>query len=206
MDDDPRPSTEERHTTDVLVWDVPSAIEAGERFRIKVGIKCSGECDLANRAFEIHDHDGTPTAAATLCGDCWPGTAGLHVAEVELEAPALEGLYSWRASVRESDTGVPHAEASFAFGVRVVRHAECTVTVEAVDSVDRTPLVGARVVMHPYRAVTDDRGVARMRVTKGAYTLFISQTAYVTFALAVDVDADMAASAELSLEPLVERN
>jgi hypothetical protein len=42
-----------RHTTHVVVWDLPSAIVVGERFRMKVGIKCSSECHLANRNFEI---------------------------------------------------------------------------------------------------------------------------------------------------------
>jgi PEGA domain-containing protein len=209
MDSQPdhaRPATGERHTSDVLVWDVPSAIEAGERFRIKVGIKCSGECDLSNRAFEICDHEGTPTAAGTLCGERWPGTAGLYVAEVELEAPAVEGLYSWKARTAESDIDLPHAEGSVDFGVRVVRQSECLLTVAAIDTVGQTPLCGAHVVMHPYRAVTDARGVAPLRVAKGAYALFVSQTAYVTFAQRIDVTADTTVRAELQLEPVTERN
>ena len=60
--------------------------------------------------------------------------------------------------------------------------------------------------MHPYRAVTDERGVAEMRVAKGAYTLFVSQTSYLTFGLPVEVTADMTARAELCLEPVAERN
>jgi hypothetical protein len=43
------------HTTNVVVWDIPSAIVVGERFRIKVGMKCSNECELANSEFEIYD-------------------------------------------------------------------------------------------------------------------------------------------------------
>ena len=202
------------HTTDVVAWDMPSAIVAGERFRMKVGIKCSNECDLTNGDFGIYDHEGAQVATGTLRGDRWPGTAGLYVAEVELEAPAAEGLYTW--SVRSpstmleespgSDAGVPHAEGSVSFGVRVVSHPEYLVSVEAVDQDSQTPLSGARVVMHPYRAVTDERGVAEMRVAKGTYTLFVSQTRYVTFGLPVDVTADMSARAELYLEPVLERN
>jgi hypothetical protein len=198
--------TVKRHTTHVLAWDIPSAIVVGERFRIKVGIKCSSECHLANRDFEICDHEGTQVATGTLPGDCWPGTTGLYVAEVELQAPASEGLYSWSVKASGSDVGIPHAEGSNSFGVRVVSHPECLVTVETVDRISRTPLGEARVVMHPYKAVTDERGVARMRVAKGAYKLFVSQTKYLTFGVPVEVTADMTARAELDLEPLVERN
>ena len=83
------------HTTSVVAWDIPSAVVVGERFRIKVGIKCSSECDLTNRDFGIYDHEGTQVATGMLSGDLWPGTTGLYVAEVELEAPAEEGLYTW---------------------------------------------------------------------------------------------------------------
>jgi len=60
--------------------------------------------------------------------------------------------------------------------------------------------------MHPYRVVADEHGVARVRVAKGAYQLFVSQTNYLTFGLPVEVSADMTARAELDLEPVLERN
>ena len=203
------------HTANVVVWDMPSAIVAGEKFRMKVGIKCSNECDLTNSDFGVYDHEGAQVATGTLPGDRWPGTTGLYVAEIELEAPAEEGLYTW--SVKGPSTGlaeepsigpgrIPHAEGSVSFGVRVVSHPDYLVTVETIDGESQTPLSGARVVMHPYKAVTDERGVAEMRVAKGAYKLFVSQTRYLTFGLAVEVTADMMARAELYLEPVPERN
>jgi hypothetical protein len=128
------------------------------------------------------------------------------VAEVELEAPAAEGLYTWSARAPGSDVEVPHAEGSISFGVRVVNHPEYLVTVETVDQVRQTPLSGARVVMHPYKAVTDERGIAQVRVARGAYKLFVSQSRYLTFGLPVEVDADMTARAELYEEPVQERN
>jgi hypothetical protein len=90
------------HTTSVVAWDIPSAIAGGERFRMKVGIKCTNECDLANADFGIYDHEGRQVATGTLTGDRWPGTTALYVADVELEAPAGEGLYTW--SVRGPST------------------------------------------------------------------------------------------------------
>jgi hypothetical protein len=202
------------HTVNVAVWDVPSAIVAGEKFRMKVGIKCPHECDLSNSGFGIYDEEGTQVAAGTLPGDRWPGTTGLHVAEIELEAPAEEGLHEWTARSPStmlgaglgSDVEAPHAEGSISFGVRVVRHPEYVVTVETVDGASQTPLGGARVVMHPYKAVTDERGVAEVRVAKGSYKLFVSQPRYLTFGLPVEVDADMTTRAELYVEPATERN
>ena len=222
------------HTTNVVVWDIPSAIVVGERFRIKVGMKCSDECDLANSPFGIYDNglqgseagsgirdpgseeetgirdqgtgEGKRVATGKLSSDLWPGTTGLYVAEVELEAPSEEGLYTWSAKALGSDGEIPHADGSVSFGVRVVSHPEYLVTVETVDKESQTPLSGARVVMHPYKAVTDERGIAQVRVAKGAYRLFVSQSRYLTFGLPVEVAADMTARAELYVEPVQERN
>ena len=194
------------HTTNVVVWDIPSAVVVRERFRIKVGIKCSDECDLTNREFEIHDHDGTRIATGTLTGDQWPGTTGLYVAEVELQAPAAEGLYTWSVTLPGSEGEVLHAEGVTSFGVRVVSHPDCLVTVEAFDREHQQPLGAARVVMHPYKAVTDEHGRAEVRVAKGTYTLFVSQTRYLTFGMPIEVAADMTVRAELDVEPVTERN
>ena len=208
------------HTTSVVVWDIPSAVVIGEKFRTKVGIKCSSECPLTDRDFGIFDHEGTGIATGTLSGDHWPGTS-LYSAEVELEAPAAEGLYTWSVKCPGSDvemsganaspTGrshkvMPHGEGCASFGVKVVSYPEYVVMVETVDMVSQTPLSGARVVMHPYRAVTDERGVAELRVAKGAYRLFVSQTSYLTFGLSIDVTANVTVRAELELEPVLERN
>ena len=199
-------STVEPHTTNVAVWDIPSAIVAGERFRVKVGVKCADECDLTNAGFGIFDEEGTQLATGTLPGDLWPGSTGLYVAEVELAAPATEGLYTWSVTIPASEAEIPHAAGSASFGIRVVSQPDYLVTIEAVDEADHAPLRGARVVMHPYRAVTDDRGIAAVRVAKGSYQLFVSQTRYITLGLPIEVDADMTARAELSVEPVLERN
>ena len=95
----------------------------------------------------------------------------------------------------------PPARRGGRLGVRAVSHHDCLVTVAVVDKDSGVPLPGARVVMHPFRAVTDHRGFAELRVATGAYTLFVSQTRYLTLGLPVEVTADMTASAELCLEP-----
>ena len=196
----------EPHAARVVVWDVPPAVAAGERFRITVGIKCSSECRLANGRFDVYDHTGARAATGALSGDQWPGTSGLFVGHVELDAPAGDGLYTW--SVRGPDAWVagPHAEGTASVGIRVVASPEHLVTIEAIDAESGVPLAGARVVMHPYHAVTDERGVAEVRVAKGAYRLFVSQTRYLTVGTPVEVGANLTTRVELSLERVPERN
>ena len=193
------------HTTNVVVWDIPSAIVVGERFKVRVGIKCAHECPLAGRNFEVWSHEATLKGRGKLSDERWPGTSALYVGDIELDAPAQEGLYTWTVK-GPSTSEIPHAEGSASFGVRAVTHPECLVTVEAIDQVSQAPISGARVVMHPYKAVTDERGVAQVRVAKGAYQLFVSQTRYLTFGVPVEVAADITARAELFLEPVQERN
>jgi hypothetical protein len=201
------------HTMSIVVWDVPSAVVAGERFRVKVGVKCSSECNLSNVAVDIHDHGGNHVGTVAV-RDKWPGTTGLYVGEAELQAAVVDaGLYKWCArhpamtlATGPSGEKISHAEALAPFGVRFVDRPEYVVKVEAIDEATRQPLGGAHVVMHPYRAVTDERGVAELRVAKGAYRLFVSQSRYATYGVPVDVTGDMTATAELCVEQVLERN
>jgi hypothetical protein len=54
------------HTTRVLAWDIPPTVVAGDKFKIKIGIKCSSECVFADKAFAIYDHEGAEIAAGVL--------------------------------------------------------------------------------------------------------------------------------------------
>ncbi len=77
------------------------------------------------------------------------------------------------------------------------RAPDYEVTIEAFDREKQTPIKGARVVMHPYRATTDENGIARVKVTKGHYDIFVSAAKYVSIATSADVTADMITRAEL---------
>jgi hypothetical protein len=194
------------HTTRVLAWDAPPTVVAGEAFTVKIGIKCSSECVFADRAFEVYDHAGAKVAAGVLSGEIWPGTTGLYFAALELKAPSAAGLYQWTAKSAGKGIATPHAEGEAEFSLRVVPAPECLIKVEAVDKASQEPLAGARVTLHPYKAVTDERGLAEIRVAKGAYDLFVGKTRYLTLGLPLEVTADMTARAELDPEPEIERN
>jgi hypothetical protein len=189
------------HAASVNVWGLPSALAAGERFRFKVGIKCSAGCKLTGRQLVIFDHEGAQVAAASLRGEIWPGTGALYFAEVEANAPLGTGDYPWQVRTPEWDRGSPHAAGSFAFAVKIVDTPDHEVTVEAFDSEKRTPIKGAHVLLHPYRTFTDDSGVARVKVAKGRYKLFVSGFNYIAWENIIDVAGDVAIRAELTVEP-----
>jgi len=194
------------HTTRVLAWDIPPTVVAGNTFKIKVGIKCSSECVFADKAFAVYDHNGAEVARGALSDAIWPGTTGLYFAELELDAPSSADLYQWTVKSTGKDFERPHVDGAAEFSFRVVSAPECLVTVEAVDKATQEPLADARVALHPYQAVTDERGFAEIRVAKGAYDLFVAKARYLTLGLPVEVTADMMARAELDLEPEHERN
>lgn len=192
------------HATWLVVWDVPAAVERGARLRFKVGIKCAVECSAAARRVTIRDSVGRELTSAAVGNAPWPGTAALYCAEVELPAPATDGAHAWEAAVGEAAAATPsaaaHTAATLSFQVRVVPAPECVVTIVAVDAASRAPVRGARVVVHPYRAVTDAQGVAEVRVPKGAYRLFVSGRDYFPFRSDGEVRADVTIRAELAAD------
>jgi hypothetical protein len=199
------------HAIRVLAWDVPTAVVGGEAFKMKIGIKCSSECQLANeklgiKDFQVLNHEGVEVATGEISGEVWPETTGLFFNEIELDAPSAEGLYNWTVTCSGANGSVAHAEGTATFGLRVVGQPEHLISVEAIDRATQAPLGGARIVLHPYATVSDERGIAQIRVAKGAYQLFVARTAYLTFGQPVEVAADMTIRAELDLEPIPERN
>ena len=200
---------EEPHATRVVVWDTPPAIERGQRFAVRLGVACSARRPPAGWAVEVRDHDGELRATSALGDEPWPGTDALYHAEVTLTAPEAEGRYTWEATARTDGTDGTdeadgadraHAGGSARFGVRVVSPPACLLTVVALDAESGSPVAGARVAAHPYRAVTDARGVAEMRVPGGEYRLFVSGRRYRPFRFEGDVRADTTIRAELAHE------
>ena len=175
----------------LTVWDVPSAIAAGERFKFAVGARCPEGGDLSGHELSIFDHEGSLAGTVQLGHDVCPGTEALYFAEVEVQAPLEAGSHRWEAKI--GDDSLPLV-------VRVVTAPECEVTVKAVDRETQAPIEGARVVMHPYRAVTDENGIAKVRVAKGQYDILVSGLHYTAACISVEVTADMITSAELDAD------
>ena len=188
----------ETHELRIAVWDAPAAVERGQRFAIRVGLSCSSRCRPTGWTVEVRDQDGARRATTTLGDDPWPGTDALYHAAVALVAPDSDGLHTWEAATLADDgAAVAHAGCSSCFGVRVVSAPACVLTVVATDAETSTPVKGARVVAHPYRAVTDARGVATLRVPAGEYRLFVSGKGAVPFRFDGEVKTDTTIRAAL---------
>lgn len=189
------------HSTLLGVWGVPPAIEAGRSFSIQIGAKCSSGCNLEGQTFRVRDHDGEEVARGAFSGETLPGSEGLYVAQVDMTSPRAEGRHDWTVAVDPPDLSYPHEGAATTFRVTSVAPADCIVRIEAVDIEKQHPLANMSVVMHPYRARTDEDGLAELRVTRGDYTVFISGRGYYPVKRVLQVAADLTATAPLEAEP-----
>jgi hypothetical protein len=189
------------HSTSIAVWDVPSPIAFNDKFKIKVGVKCSAECNLMDKEIRIHGQRGKKVATQALGGVPWSGTSALYWAEVELEAPDVEGFYRWRVKFPRPDLELPHDEASCYFAFTTARPPEHVVTVEITGEDTKAPLKYAIVALHsgrtPWRGSADDGGVARVSVPKGEYDLYVLANAYKVFHTTAEVAGELTVKAEL---------
>lgn len=190
------------HVVRVNVWDLPTAITAGESLALKAGVKCSAGCRLSGAELGIFGTDGVQVGTGRLGDGVWPGSSALYVAEIEITAPATVGDHTWEVRVPASRTGLPHASGAHTFTLRTVSEPDCEFKIEVLDAETRHPIKGARVVIHPYRALTADDGVARIRMVRGTYKLLVSATRYVAISRTIEVTDDAAVTIELSLEPV----
>lgn len=185
------------HAVELTVWDVPPAVAASERFVVSVGAGCSAGCNLGGREVAILDPRSSLLTTAKLGDNVWPGTKALFFATVDMTAPVDAGSYHWEARVDAWQAESLHLSGSYPAVVRVVPLPECEVTVTVTDQQTQAPLAGARVVMHPYRAMSDDHGIARLRVSKGQFDILVSTSKYLPTCLSVEVSGDMAVDAVL---------
>jgi hypothetical protein len=189
------------HAASVNVWGLPSAIAAGECFKVKIGVKCSAGCKLTGRALSIFDHEGRQVGDAMLLDEVWPGTSALYFAEVEAKAPLTTGDYVWQAEAPGSPFPPAHAAAACTLTIKVVGLPDCELTVVACDRATQTPIKGAHVLLHPYRTSTDETGVAKVKVVRGRYKLHVSGFNYIPCENTIDIEGDVATRVELALEP-----
>jgi hypothetical protein len=191
----------EAHATRIVVWDVPAAVECGALFRVKVGVKCAAECGRAHREVEVRDEHGVVVGSGAVGDVPATGTSALYYADVEVRAPRAQGLHAWQACVADlvdvATGNVAHSGARAPFHVHAVPAPEFLLKVVAVDARSRAPIPGARVVVHPYRALTNLEGVAELRLPRGEYRLFVSGRDRFPFRADGEIDADVTIRAEL---------
>lgn len=193
----------EPHTTSVAVWDVPSPVVMNCRLKVKVGVTCSATCYLGGQLIEIRDEAGARVGEGRLGETPWPGTGALYVAEVDLAAPATEGVFSWSATfaIAEPPLPLPHDEACATFSFRTVRPPDHHVTVRVTDKDSKAPLQNVEVRLGFYRALTDQQGQARLELPGGRYDLDAWKTGCDMPSRTLEVGGDLTIDVEAVLSP-----
>lgn len=193
------------HVTSLAVWDCPAPVVVGETFRLKVGAQCSPSCTgLPGSTIAICDESGAVLARAALGNTPWPGTHALYWAEIEPAAPRQQGLHAWTAKFAASLLGTAHSQASFAFTVLADAPPAHLVTVAVVAAEKRQPIADAQVRLGARRAVTDERGLARLAVPAGTHKLSVWKAGYEAPPRTVEVTHDASIAVEAVLLPVVD--
>jgi hypothetical protein len=162
------------HITSLAVWDYPSPVVIGEKFKLKVGAQCSAACaSLQGQDVEIRDATGAVLASVPLSATPWPETHALYWAEVDLMAPGAVGLHAWTVRFSPARVHLPHGGASFTFSLIADRPPEHTVMVKLVEERTQAPIDNALVRLGACRTSTDEAGLARLAVPGGTHELSI---------------------------------
>jgi hypothetical protein len=177
------------HRTSIAVWQVPSPLK-GSAFSVRVGVECSARCRLGGHAARVLTDSGEWLGEGILAGDALPESDGLYEAEVSLVAPDQAGVFFRRVRFDGRGLGLPHEPAEATFSFRSLEPPECTVTVRVVPDGSTDRLDGIEVRLGPYRTETDERGVARIEVSKGRHELTAWRIDLDPASIPIDVTGD----------------
>lgn len=192
------------HPTRMVIWGIPSAVAAGDTFSINVGLKCAANYVVSERKVAIYDETGTCLSSSVVGDDVWPGTKGLRFTTIEIVAPSSRGYYKWEVKSPEVDSEPQQEATSRTIGVNVVSAPEHPVTIEVIDTDDNEPVEGAHILMHPFRARTDQCGRALLKVPSGEYRLQVSGFKYVPYQTKIEVTGVTHVKAEVYWEPYLD--
>ena len=175
------------HSTSIAVWDVPSPVVVNHPFTVRVGVKCSLACPLTGQQIVVRDDLGNRVGVGNLGDTPVRRTSALYEVEVKLVAPVAEGVYSWSATFGGVGSESAHADASALLSFRTVGPPEHWITVTVRTKETEIPLENVEVQLGVYRASTDERGQARLKVPKGTYNVHLWKVGYETDVKTVEV-------------------
>jgi hypothetical protein len=187
--------------TSLAVWSIPSPVVTGRRFSLKVGAKSSAGCTLHGHRIEVRDERGIVIAGGSLGETPWLGTSALYWTELELDAPAAPGMFSWSVKFDPADLALPHDGASSSFTIAIVRPPEHRLTVKVKQQATAAPIQDALVRLGAFCAATDESGLAEIMMPKGTYDLNVWKAGYEAPARAVAIDADVTVEIEVAALP-----
>jgi hypothetical protein len=192
------------HRTSLTAWDVPSPIAAGEKFSLKVGAKCCACCALSGQTVVLHDGHGDVVGTGVLGEMQWADAEGLYFTELDVTAPATEGLCQWSIDFPAGQAGLPHRGATAALSFMTVAPARHQVSVAIIARDTAAPIADAQVRLGFHRAATDESGIARLCVATGPQRLFVWKAGYAIPERIVEISEDVDVCVEA--EALPEKN
>jgi hypothetical protein len=179
------------HATSLAVWSIPSPVVMGAGFAIEVGAKSSAGIALAGERVEVRDECSEVVAQERLGEAPYPGTTALYWSNVELVAPAREGLHTWSVEFEPREPNLPHERASTTFSVLVARPPEHRLSIKVIEKGTSAPIAGAQVRLGAYWATTGPLGLAEVDMPKGVYDLDIWKVGYEAPTRTVRLDQNM---------------
>jgi hypothetical protein len=189
------------HGTSLAVWDIPSPIVKGQRFTIKVGAKSAADAELKGLQIAVIDDSETVVARGRLGDAPWPGTTALYWDEMELTAPAEEGLRKWSVRFAAEALALPHDGTAAEFSAMVARPPEHRLTVKVVEQKSKEPIADVQVRLGPFRGATGPTGVAEVMMPKGTYDLHVWKAAYEAPAHSIEIKDDVSIEVEAVFVP-----
>ena len=189
------------HATSLAVWAIPSPVAMGEKFGIKAGAKSSAAVSLAGLNIEVCDETGAVVARGRLGAAPFPGTSALYWTEVELPAPAAEGLYAWSVKLAPGELDLPHEHASTSFSVSIVRPPEHRLTIKVIEKDTAAPIANAQVRLGVFRGATDQSGLAQVDMPRGVYDLNVWKIGYEAPTRTVELNRNISLEVEVLSVP-----
>ena len=189
------------HDTSLAVWSVPSPIVIDHPYRIQVGATCSSGCDLGGKEIQILDETGASIAHATLGETPWDGTRALYWTDVDLVAPAKEGSTTRSITFAPTELRLPHGGASARFGFETVKPPQYSVAVRVVQKDAGTPVEDAQVRLGVYFAYSDSKGIAKVAMPQGTYSLDVLKTGFEAPSRVLDVCDEVTVEVEVTVVP-----
>jgi hypothetical protein len=188
------------HPVVAVAWGLPPALSPGESFTFQVGLKCPCGCDSSGWPFTLSDGKGRKLHEGRVGDTPWTGTEGLHYAEITLAAPKAEGTETWEIVSDPPEAPAAHTPGRAEVRLVTLPAPEVTITVVVTEAATGAPVPRAKVVVHPYRALAGEDGIALLRVPRGRYTIQVSGRKYFASQTEGDVEEDVTISAELEID------
>jgi hypothetical protein len=197
------PETDSPHEASLAVWDLASPAVSGRRTTLKIGISCPSGCSLSGTIIDIRNAEGAQIASGRVGSEPWPDTVALYWVALDVAAPETEGTHAWSVRAISEDSVHPPLESI----VRLVtsRPPEHRVIVEVIEQGSGGALPGVELRVGPFRAVTDDDGIAYVDVPGGTYEVCAWKIGHNLLSTTVHVAGDTTVHLEVAMTPEAEQ-